>query len=159
MRDIVVILVIVSFTTKADGWRVIAKGNLLNTPKGHEKKVGHSVLIEGHDFHESCTICKNSQSGQLAMSRFSPKFCPIHDCQYVAAYFTRDSIRGKATRRFVPPIEKFPATLDESQINAACVQELSATDCSEWACEPPARRTEYIDYETDEWIQIMQRVG
>lgn len=106
ISDILTLSVIVSFSTSDEGWKKVARGELLRYPGGVESG-WHAVLVEGYDLEKDCLICKNSWGIDTAKARFDFAPSAAHDFEFIRVYFTEQSIAGKISKQFVPKMQKF----------------------------------------------------
>jgi hypothetical protein len=162
IRDIIVLSVIVSFTTSEAGWTAIDAGSLLEKPPGSPNG-WHATLVEGYDFRGSYVICKNSWGDRTATPRFKLRFEALHNFYCTRVFFTLESIRGKTTQQFNARMDRFTGRLNGTNISCAWMNELTATYCSEYICARVCRQEDdslnYLGCEVHEWIAIMQRDG
>jgi hypothetical protein len=159
-RDIMMQSVVVSFTTSNEGWRSIARGELLQLPPGRSTDEWHATLMEGCDVFHRWTVAKNTWGDRTATPRFALNLGALHDWYVTRVFFTLESIRGKTTKILPPPrMERFVARLNGQPVHCAWMDELTATYTSDYVCQPDSSRTGergFIAFDVDEWITAMR---
>ena len=156
VRDAITLSCIASFSTSENGWKYVAKGNLLEYPGGI-KDNRHAALIDGYDFDKKCFICKNSWGGVTAEPRFNFNEEACHDFYFVRVFFTLNSIKSKTSKKFVQNLVTFKGKYNGYAIDAAWMDYKTALYSSEYVCEycpDTIGEYKYKGYNVDQWIMI-----
>lgn len=157
IRDILIISVVITFSTSEQGWRDVAKGSLIRKPWGRATKEWHVALIETYNLDKDWCVCKNSWGDRTAKPRFNLRTSALHDFYITRVYYTLNSIAGKTKREFCPQyFETRTVRLKGQRIKQVCMDRTTAMYCSEFICEPDKSGDddEWVGYDVDEFIYI-----
>ena len=156
IQEALTLSVVASFSTSAQGWINIAKGELLIFPNGQSDD-GHATLIDGYDLNLDCFVCKNSWGGFSAEPRFNFTPSAAHYCEFTVVYFTEQSIMGKTISNFTPNLEPFMGQLENQDIRCAWMDKKTAIFGMDYFCELHKEHEgelKYLGYECEKWIEI-----
>jgi ubiquitin len=157
--DVMMLSLVVSFTTSNAGWRAIARGELLERPRGRPNG-WHAALLEGYDFDRDCIMAKNTWGDRTAQPRFALCLGALHDWYITRVSFTFASIRGKVVKILPPPrMQRFVGRFRGRPIHCAWMDELTATYSKDYVCDaglsPLRRPRRFLGYDINEWIAAM----
>ena len=155
IRDILMISVILCFSTTKEGYKSIANGSLTKKPSGIPSG-RHSVLIEGYDFENDLCICKNSWGIDTASDRFKVNIGALHNCQFIRVFWTLRSIDPRLKQDF--KIKPFKGQLKGKAIDSAWMSLDAAKYSSDYLAELDLDHSNfpfaYHGYKIDQWIRI-----